>query len=412
MRIALAVEGTRGDVYPMLELGAALRARGHDPVLCAPPDFAPSAAARDLEYRPIGESVQGFLTLNAQAVAMGGRQLVQAIRAYMNDTLALQFGQLPEATRGADLVIGAGVQGAAGTAAELHGVPYRYVVYCPMVIPSAEHAPLYVPPRPLPSWANRLLWGLGRLVFNVGLRRPVNRHRRALGLAPVDDLYRYLLSPRPILAADAELAPAPLDWPDRIQQIPCLHPVDGTPLPAKLESFLEAGPPPVYLGFGSMTDPDPAATTRMLLEAVSLAGCRALISEGWAGLGEGPLPEGVLTLGPVSHAELFPRVALVVHHGGAGTTTTAARGGTPQLLVPHLLDQYYWAQRVQDLGVGLPPIHRKRLTATELAESLRAALDNEHLADRAARLGEKLRARAGSDPTPDLLDGSRRHERT
>ena len=163
-------------------------------------------------------------------------------------------------------------------------------------------------------------------------------------------------------------------------------------LPAKLADFLDAGPPPLYIGFGSMTDPAPQASTALLLDAIERAGVRAVVSQGWAGLGGLPLPSHVQVVGAVDHSTLFRKVALVVHHGGAGTTTTAARAGVPQILVPHVLDQYHWAGRIQRLGVGPPPLRRRRLTADALAQSLRAVCDNEWLAENAARLGEGLRA--------------------
>jgi vancomycin aglycone glucosyltransferase len=155
-----------------------------------------------------------------------------------------------------------------------------------------------------------------------------------------------------------------------------------------------------------MTDPDPAATTRLLLDAVSSAGLRAVISQGWAGLADGPLPEGIYATGPVAHARLFPRMAAVIHHGGAGTTTSAARAGVPQIVIPHLLDQFYWASRVTSLGLGPPPVSRTRLTPEKLAEAMRAIADNEILQDRAAEVGERLRASAthAADPATVLLE--------
>ena len=182
-----------------------------------------------------------------------------------------------------------------------------------------------------------------------------------------------------------------------MEQIPCLHPLGGPALPPKLEAFLDQGEAPVYLGFGSMTDPDPATTTQRVLDALSGLGRRAIIDEGWAGLGAGPLPEGVLAIGPVCHARLFPRLAAAVHHGGAGTTTTAARAGVPQIIVPHVMDQFYWAKRVSALGLGPPALPRTRLTAKRLAQVLAATLDNELLAERARALGERLRARKRVD---------------
>lgn len=164
----------------------------------------------------------------------------------------------------------------------------------------------------------------------------------------------------------------------------------------------------MYIGFGSMTDPDPAATTRLVLEAVSRAGVRAVLSSGWAGLGDAPLPESVTVVGPLSHASLFRRVAAVVHHGGAGTTTTAARAGAPQILVPHVLDQFHWAHRVARLGVGPPALPRRELRADRLAEAIASLCDNELVAERAARLGERLRAALQTRPHPaDLLFPSR-----
>jgi vancomycin aglycone glucosyltransferase len=403
LRIALATEGTRGDVYPMLALAEAFQNRGHEPVVCGSPDFAEDAADRGISFRPVGNPVRAFLQDRADAIAGGGTRLLRGMHDYMADAIRKQFSELPDATRDADLIVGAGVQAAAGSCAELHAIPYRYVVYCPVIIPSAEYAPLLCPSRPLPHWLNRMMWSLSRFGFNVALRPLINSLRGELGLPPVKDLYRYLLSERTVIACDRELISLSDDLSQTTDTIGCLHPMQPVPLPPKLEAFLDAGPPPVYFGFGSMTDPNPAATTETLLDAISRVGCRALISEGWAGLGHGPLPEGVMAIGPSSHPTLFRRVATVVHHGGAGTTTTAARAGAPQILIPHLLDQYYWANRVSQLGLGPPAIRRSRLTTRRLADTLSATFDNELVAERADELGVRLRDGAGRDPTTAFL---------
>jgi vancomycin aglycone glucosyltransferase len=141
-----------------------------------------------------------------------------------------------------------------------------------------------------------------------------------------------------------------------------------------------------------MTDPDPAATTRLVLDAVTRSGVRTVLSAGWAGLGDAPLPENVIVVGSLSHAAVFRRVAAVVHHGGAGTTTTAARAGAPQILVPHVLDQFHWAARVARLGLGPPALPRRGLSAQRLAEAIASVRDNEIVAERAAQLGLRLRA--------------------
>ena len=397
MRVALAAEGTRGDVYPMLALGESLLAEGHQVVLCAPPDFRQAAEERGIEHRAVGIGVRDYLTAHADALAGGNWAALRAGNRYFAETVQAQFRELPEAAGDADWIFGAGVQAAAASVAELRGIPYRYIIYCPSLLPSADHAPALLPTQSMPRWANRLAWGLAGVSINRLLGRPINRERAARGLAAARDAYRHVISARPVLAADEELGPAPRDCPFEVEQIPCLHPLGGPALPPKLEAFLDQGEPPVYLGFGSMTDPDPAATTRQLVQALGGLGRRAIIAEGWAGLGAGPLPEGVLAIGPVCHDRLFPRLAAAVHHGGAGTTTTAARAGIPQIIVPHLMDQFYWAKRVSALGLGPPALPRTRLDASRLTEVLAATLDNELVAERARALGERLRARKRAD---------------
>jgi UDP:flavonoid glycosyltransferase YjiC (YdhE family) len=404
MRIALAAEGSRGDVHPMLALGARLRAAGHEVRLCAPPDFAEEARARGLAFRAVGGAVRDYLVAHAGALTRSLRsQIVEAGR-YLSASCDAQFASLPEATAGCERIVAASLSFAAPSCAELHGARYRFIAYCPVLIRSAEHPSFLVPSQSLPRWMNRLSWSLTERPLGAFLRRLINRGRRRLDLPPIADAWRHVSGEEAILAADRALAPAPSDATQRVRQIPCLHDMQPAALPPKLEDFLAAGPPPVYFGFGSMPDPDPAATTRLVLDAASQVGARALISAGWAGLGDGPLPEGVAVIGAASHPALFPRVAAVVHHGGAGTTTTAARAGVPQLVVPHLADQFYWGRRVELLGLGPPTIPRPSLRAEHLAEALDAIIGNETLAERAADFASRARAAAEDiDPVEAIL---------
>jgi UDP:flavonoid glycosyltransferase YjiC (YdhE family) len=400
MRIAIAAEGTRGDIHPMLALAERLVARGHTVRFCAPPDFGAAVARSGVEFVPVGAEVRSFLTESATALRRGGVAVVRRLVEWGERSLASQFEALPRAFEGMDRAFGAGTIVGAASAAELLEIPFRFVAYAPALLPSAQHAPIVFPLATRNRIVNRALWWGAHALITVALRGDLNRARRALGLAPVRDVLGHMLSPRPVLAADRPLASLPTDFPSAMQ-LPCLHARDGEPLPDKLERFLAAGPAPVFLGFGSMPDPDPRATTEQLLSAISGLGCRALISQGWAGLGDAALPENVMVIGDVSHARLFPRTAAVVHHGGAGTTHTAARAGVPQIVVPHLLDQFYFARRVHALGVAPPPIARKRLTVAQLAETLWAVLDNELLGQRAAELGREL---AELEPVETHLD--------
>ena len=404
MKIAVTAEGTRGDIYPMLALAERIEARGDEVVFCAPPDFAEATRARGLSFHSVGRDIREYLTAEASSLHGGALMMARAASDLVKDNVGPQFADLHAAAKGCDGILSAGTQIAASSVAEHLGIPHRFVAYDPILLPSETHPPVFCSRPNLPRWANRLLWRVQGRLLQFGMGKAVNRERVALGLAPSRDLYGLLLGNDPLLAAEERLAPIPSDAP-RVQCIGCLHPFDETPLPEKLETFLDAGPPPVYVGFGSMTDPDPQRSTALLLDAIDRAGVRAIVSEGWAGLGRVSLPSHVEVIGAVDHSTLFRRVAVVVHHGGAGTTTTAARAGVPQILVPHVLDQFHWAARIQRLGVGPPPLMRRKLTADGLAHHLRAVCENEWLAERADELGDALRAdlsRRG-DPTESMI---------
>ena len=403
MRIALAAEGTRGDIYPMLTLASACAVQGHDVVLCAPPDFREAVTGRGLEFRSVGQDIRAYLTAEAAALHGGALAMARAADKLFQQNVERQFADVCRATEGCDLVLAAGTQIAASSAAERLGIPYRFIAYDPILLPSAEHPAIFLTTCRLPRWANRLSWWIQEKLFSLGMGRKVNLERQRMGLAPVRDLYRLVLGERPILATEERIAPAPAEFAG-IDSIGCLHPFEDGALPEKLELFLADGPTPVYVGFGSMTDPQPERSTSMILKAVRQAGVRTVVSEGWAGLGGVPLPSDVFVVGPVDHAALFRRVSLVIHHGGAGTTTTAARAGKPQVVVPHVLDQFHWANRMHRLGVAPAGLPRRKLTAEALTDGIRAATCNEWLVDRALELGEKLREdRSNRDSPADIV---------
>jgi vancomycin aglycone glucosyltransferase len=199
-----------------------------------------------------------------------------------------------------------------------------------------------------------------------------------------------------LLAADPELSPPPLDYDPAIAVTGALRSPIGRiePLPPALESFLAGGSPTVYVGFGSMPNTNPSRSTRIVVDALARAGVRAIVSSGWAGLGTA-LPHTCFAIDEISHDALFPRLAGVVHHGGAGTTAAAARAGVPQLVVPHLLDQFYWAARVAALGIGPRALPRRSLNSEDLGAKM-AVLVTDTAMRRAARaLGDRLRGRDG-----------------
>jgi UDP:flavonoid glycosyltransferase YjiC (YdhE family) len=409
MRIVLAPEGSRGDVQPLVALGQALAARGCEVALAAPPEARPDAEARGLEFHATGPGLRAFLEANAGAVHAGARAIQQAGVRYMRETFADQVAALRAAARGADLVVGAGIQLAAGSVAAEAGAAYRFAAYTPVLFPSADWAPfLWEGHADRRRRWNRLVWRAFIPLYSAFLRRVLAPLLAPVGLPPVRDVYRHLIGDRPLLACDPEIAPLPADCEIGAEPVGYPHPEPLGDLPPKLEDFLAGGSAPVYFGFGSMPDPHPERTTCELLDAVTGLGLRAIVSRGWAGLGRIALPEGVMVVDELPHARLFPRCAAVVHHGGAGTTATAARAGVPQVVVPHLLDQFYFGRRVSALGLGPPPLPRRRLDAASLSSLLEATVDNEAVEDRARSLGDRLRRRdAAGDAADRLLAGLR-----
>jgi vancomycin aglycone glucosyltransferase len=239
--------------------------------------------------------------------------------------------------------------------AEKQGIRYVFAGYCPAVFPSPHHAPPPLPPlpgqaEPAAPVGNRELWARDAARFTALFGGALNSRRSALGLAPVDDVRSHVFGEQPWLAADATLAP----WPDpadrSVFQTGAWILADDRPLSPELTSFLDSGEPPVYFGFGSMRAPQELG--RLMLDAARAVNRRAIVSRGWADLSLPDAEPGCFVIDEVNQQALFRRVAAVVHHGGAGTTTAAALAGAPQVIVPQLYDQHYWAARIQDLGIG------------------------------------------------------------
>jgi UDP:flavonoid glycosyltransferase YjiC (YdhE family) len=392
----LVAGGTRGDVQPMVALALELRRREHRVVLAAPPNFADWVSSHGLDFRPLGQDPQLFLTRH-------GLNLRRALHA-LKDDMHREFATLEPLVGEADLVLGASVTCAGPSLAARRGIPYLYAVFCPALIASARHPSPFVPWMRLPRWVNRLTWWAHRRTWNRLFRDIMDEERARLGLPGVREAWDHLMEGPLLVAADPTLAPLPDDAPARAESLGPWFLPEHDELPADLERFLGAGPPPVYIGFGSMVGGKAKESTAALLSAVRAAGVRAVIGRGWAGLGEGvAAADDVHLAGPVPHGKLFPRVAAVVHHGGAGTTANAARAGVPQLLIPHILDQHYWAARVADLGLGPAALGYARLTAPRLTQRLRALVGDAGYAARARQLAGTI-PRDGVQRAADRLE--------
>ena len=397
MRVLLSTYDSRGGVEPLIGLAVQLRALGAEARVCAPPDreSAERLAGVGVPLVPLGESVRAMLT--------GATPSEADLRRHLDALIAAQFETVAAAAEDCDALVATNLPLAAAgarSATEKLGLHYVYASYHPSHLPSPHH-------KPPAFWGwrftdNRVLWDLDAQNLHAHFGATVNRHRAAIGLPPVDNLRDHALTDQPWLAADPTLGPwqEPTDL--NVVQTGAWLLSDERPLPADLVAFLDAGEPPVYVGFGSMALRDSKDIVGLLIEAVRAQGRRTIVSRGWANLSLIDGREDCFAIGEVNQQALFRRVAAVVHHGGAGTTTTAARAGAPQLVIPQGADQIYWAGRVAELGIGAAHVGMAP-TAESLSAALRTALASETHA-RASELSGTIRTDGATVAATMLLD--------
>jgi vancomycin aglycone glucosyltransferase len=321
--------------------------------------------------------------------------------------IADQVDVVTAAAEGCDVLVATGVMPAAAGArsvAEKLGIRSVSVTFQQLTLPSPHHPPLAYPGRPFPPEVtdNRVLWDLDARSIDALFGAALNTSRASIGLPPVDNVRDYVIGDRPWLATDPVLDPwrEPADL-DVVQTGAWILP-DERPLPEELVAYLEAGAPPVYVGFGSMPMHTSTDVARVAIGAIRAQGRRAVVARGWADLALIDDRDDCFVVGEVNQQALFGRVAAVVHHGGAGTTTTAARAGAPQVVVPQATDQPYWAGRVADLGVGTAH-DGPTPTFESLSAALRTALAPETHA-RATAVAATVRADGTTVAAQLLLD--------
>jgi vancomycin aglycone glucosyltransferase len=376
MRVLLSTIGSRGDVQLILALAVKLQELGHKARVCAPPDFRELVEGYGISFVPVGQEVRPTASRPRDTQP----PITEKIRQIMEETITGQFVVTSKAARDCDvLVAGMSLQFAMRSVAESMKVPYIYAAWCPVTLPSPHHAPPPLPSLNFDGTSDNLtLWARDARRWNANFGRPLNITRASRGLEEIPDVQRHIFTDRPWLAADPVLAPwIKTDDLDVVQTGAWLL-KDDRQLSSEVEAFLNAGEPPVYFGFSSMSAPQDLSWA--MVAAARANSCRAIVSRGWADVALPDNEPDCLSVGEENLQALFKRVAAVVHHGGAGTTTIAAQAGTAQVIVPQIWDQHYWAKRVQELGIGIA-----HAPGAPSADSLSAALRQALLPDVAVR---------------------------
>ncbi|GAB4577585.1 MAG: glycosyltransferase [Anaerolineales bacterium] len=434
MKILLTTLGSRGDVQPYLALAVGLKNAGHHPTLAAPETFSEWIQPYGVEAAPIRFNPQEVM----QRLGKGGggiRTLISML-SLLKSGMAEAQDDVWRAAQDTDFILQSATGMGALEAASLLGIPAAFAYLFPFA-PTRAFPMFWLPYRFSLGGGYNLLTHkmMARLLWKFG--GPVNNQwRKRLGLKPFrspDELFAHAqtLNTPFLYGYSPTLLPKPADW-DALQHVTgywYLNEPDDFQPPADLLHFLESGPPPVYIGFGSMNSENPERQTQIALKALEMTGQRGLLLTGWggmsrvassspappsapdglpnpseAGIWQSPLSERVFFIENIPHSWLFPRVAAVVHHGGAGTTGAGLRAGIPSILTPFGGDQSAWADLVVKASVGPKTPGIQKLTAEKLADSIQTALHDHDLRTRAAALGEKIRAENGIAHAVEIIE--------
>jgi sterol 3beta-glucosyltransferase len=390
MKIIVPAIGSRGDVQPYINLCQGLSRAGHDAVLASLPNVRGLAESHGVEFAPVGPDVD-LAAMTAQMWDLAsGIWLVGFLRVMQLGARLVEqvYPDLLNLCRGADLIVVNDTTAGAAEGDKL-GIPWVSVTLQPLRVPVPKKAK-----SGLRSKLNEAVWN----VFGAMIAAPINGFRRRVGAPAVKGIISTgIMSDRLLMlpTSPAVVPPNP-DWPPYVRETGFWFPelsADWRP-PRDLEAFLAAGDPPVVICLGamSMSGGNAVRAAEITLEALRKSGVRAVV-QGWNAVLEGrEMPPGVFRAGPLPHGWLLERAAGIVHHGGAGTTAAALRSGKPALIIPHIIDQFYWSQRVEAAGCGPAPIPRPKLAADNLAEGMRRLCNDREMRNRAAEMGSRIRA--------------------
>jgi sterol 3beta-glucosyltransferase len=395
VRVTLLTVGSRGDVQPLIAFGVGLQDAGHRVRVATHPRFVSLVAHHDLEFAPLTE---GHISRGAESdegrrwIEAGSRRLPAAI-GFLRDARSVARMRLADAMRASDdaeSIVAANLAMVLGwQVSALRRVPVvRTYIEPPAWMITRQSA------RRLAPVVRQVGWLAARPWLNAVRRDALGEGRLPLR-EPLADLDRR--RQLALFAFSAAVLPPPPDlgrW-FEVTGYWFLHGTDDPAPSAALLDFLAAGEPPLAIGFGTMIDTDPAGTIRLIADASERAGRRAVLIRGAQHHVDVPLPPHLFAVDSVDHDWLFARSAAAVHHAPAGTTAAALRAGIPSVAIPQMTDQFLWARRLHELGVGTEPLRHRRLTVESLAEAMGNAAGDEKMQRRARVLGERIRSENG-----------------
>lgn len=417
MKIGIQTWGSNGDVRPLLALADGLRKAGHQVTLVVSSidnqSYQTICGQMQLAYRQVPERIDFDMEDFAErSFRMNPLQWLGALldeAFFPSEQLIYQAAQALVAEN--DCVIGHHFLYPLKLAALLQHKPFYSVTFCHAAIPNP-----WLPPFGFPDLGKRinpLSWKLLDAVFNWALRVPLTRLWREAGLRPPANMLSELLTSQQLnlVAVDPVFCRDSAVWPPFHQSCGFLNLTEDARhwvWPDSLTAFLEDGPPPVYMTFGSLQQAVPEWSMALFLQAVEQSGCRAIVQTSSVRYPAGSRQGNVYFIGKHPHQPVFARCAAVVHHGGAGTSHAATRSGCPSVVVPFMDEQLFWARQLQALDLAGKPLPAKKVTAQALAQAIVNIQANPGYRRQAQRICPRMQADDGVAKAVALIEAASR----
>jgi len=413
MKIGIQTWGSNGDVRPLLALATGLKQAGHEVSLIVSSidnrSYEAECRALNVHYQQVPERIDFDLEDFAQrSFRMNSLQWLKALldeAFFPSENRVYQAAQQLAAEH--DLLIGHHFLYPLKLAARQSGKPFISVTFCHAAIPDPAQPPFGFPD--LGKRLNLLSWWLMERVFNWALQKPLTRLWLEAGHStPANMLSEHLTSQTlNLVAVDPVFCPTHQHWPAQHQVCGFLNfteDSDRWQMPAELTQFLADGPPPVYMTFGSVQTAVPEWSMDLFVEAVTLAGCRAVIQTSSSRYPAGTRQEQIYFIGRHPHQPVFKHCAAVVHHGGAGTTHAATRSGCPSVVIPFMDEQLFWARLLQRLKLADRPLPAKQVNSRDLAKALKTVLERGELRQNAQQASIPMKNQTGISNAVQLIE--------
>lgn len=421
MRFLILTGGSYGDALPFLALAHRLKEAGHDVTLGTRGKFRALADEYGVRLLSLDdhENVRARTTVaQLNATQPRGlarlRQRARAMNAFAtvlaryHDEIATGYAQLPQPP---DVVVYHYPLICGDEVADKFAVPGIPVCLQPFWVPT-QSFPSATVPFPVPKTLNRLSYRYGSLHWRSLHAYAASQRHQKLGTHRWRGFRDHLRGsgkePAAVLQAfSSHVMPTWPVYPDRIYTTNFwfLPPSPNWVPPRELKEFLQAGDPPLCVGFGSSVGADPQRTTQRVIDAARAEGMRVLLVGGNGGLTDTAASDDVLYVPQVPFSWLIPRTAAVLHHGGVGTTSTALAAGKPQIICPFGGEHEYFAERMRALGVAsvCPPQHV--VTREDLQTAIRDVVSSEVMSEQAHELSLNVAEHDGTGAAVWLLEG-------